>query len=236
MNETPFEPLYARVRRELLARLTSGHWQPGGSLPSETALAAELSVSQGTVRKALDSLTADGVVVRHQGKGTFVAEHTPERSNYHFFRLVDDADVRQIPDPISETRLRCRPSAAAVAALGLVAGEAVWRIDRVRAIADRPALIEQAEVPAALMPDLRGPLPNALYSHYQAVYRISVLRTEDRLQAVLADAEQAATLRVKPGDPLLESTRTAFDLMDRPVEFRRSVFMTDGLRYAVSLR
>ena len=73
-----FKPLYAQVREQLMRRLVDGVWLPGMLLPSEMELARQLNVSQGTVRKALDSMTADNLVLRRQGRGTYVAE--PEES------------------------------------------------------------------------------------------------------------------------------------------------------------
>src|SRR3546814_10554487 len=83
-------PLYAQVRTLLLQRLIEGIWKPGTALPSEMQLAQELGVSQGTVRKALDDLAAENLVVRRQGRGTFVAEHDTDRALFHFFHLVGE--------------------------------------------------------------------------------------------------------------------------------------------------
>jgi len=121
--------------------------------------------------------------------------------------------------------------------LGIGAAERVVRIDRVRAIAGRPAILETVLVPAVLMPGLEAetPLPNALYPHYQARHGISVVSTEDRLSAVSADAEAALALGVARGTPLLAAERLAHDLTGRAVEWRRSRFLSDGLAYAVTL-
>jgi GntR family transcriptional regulator len=70
-----FRPLYLQVKSMLVRRLADGTWIPGASLPSEAMLAAEIGVSQGTVRKALDELASENLLVRRQGRGTFVAGH-----------------------------------------------------------------------------------------------------------------------------------------------------------------
>ena len=93
-----FQPLYQQVRELLLAKIASGAWRPAQALPSEQALAGELGVSQGTVRKALDALAAESVVERRQGKGTFVAQHTIESAQFRFFRLCHD-DFQRPGDP-----------------------------------------------------------------------------------------------------------------------------------------
>ena len=83
-----FKPLYLQVKDVLVERLAAGEWSPGGAIPSELELAAQYGVSHGTVRKAIDALADDNLVVRRQGKGTFVATHTEERaSNFRFLRI-----------------------------------------------------------------------------------------------------------------------------------------------------
>ncbi len=88
-----FRPLYRQVKAIFVRRLVEGVWSPGTALPSEGQLASEIGVSQGTVRKALDELAAENLLVRRQGRGTFVAEHDERRILFQFFKLVpDDGD------------------------------------------------------------------------------------------------------------------------------------------------
>jgi GntR family transcriptional regulator len=237
VNAFPHEPLYVKVRAELVRRLSSGELPPGMALPPEGALAGDLGVSVGTVRKAVDSLVADGVLRRHQGKGTFVTEQTPELANYHFFRLVDAAGERVLPEAASETVTTVPAGAEAARRLGITPGDTVILIDRVRAINGHPAILETVEVPAALMPGLETetPLPNALYPHYQSRHGISVISTEDRLSAVAADMAAAKTLGMPRGTPLLLAERVAHDLTGRAVEWRRSRFLSGDMAYAVTL-
>ncbi len=237
MAKMNFQPLYAQVRSALIARLTAGEWAPGAVLPGDSMLAAEMAVSPGTVRKAVESLVADGVLRRHQGKGTFVTEQTPEQANFHFFRLVDGAGERVLPETGSEVIVTVAAGAKTARRLGVAEGEEIVLIDRVRAVAGRPAILETVEVAAALMPGLEAesPLPNALYPHYQARHGISVISTEDRLSAVAADAAAAKALGVTEGAPLLVVERIAHDLTGRAVEWRRSRFLSDDLAYAVTL-
>jgi len=237
MPKPNHRPLYIRIREALIARLTSGEWKPGTMLPGDAALAAEMAVSHGTMRKAVDSLAADGVLRRHQGKGTFVTEQTPELANYHFFRLVDGSGERVLPEAVCERVTTAPAGAEAARRLGVAEGETAVLIDRVRAIAGRPAILETVEVPAALMPGLERetPLPNALYPHYQSRHGIHVISTEDRLSAVAADAAAAKTLEVPQGTPLLLAERVAHDLTGRAVEWRRSRFLSGDLAYAVTL-
>ncbi|MFC7551838.1 GntR family transcriptional regulator [Pseudoroseomonas wenyumeiae] len=82
-------PLYQQVETVLIDRIASGAWPPGHSLPAEPELAAELGVSQGTVRKALAELERRNLIERRQGRGTTVLRHTGDTARFHFFRLRD---------------------------------------------------------------------------------------------------------------------------------------------------
>ena len=172
-----------------------------------------------------------------KNKGTFVTEQTPELANYHFFRLVDRDGARVLPEAASEVVVTLPAGAGTARRLGIAQGDKLVLIDRVRALAGRPAVLETVEVPAALMPGLETetPLPNALYPHYQSRHGISVISTEDRLSAVAADAAAAKTLGVPRGAPLLLVERVAHDLTGRAVEWRRSRFLSGDLAYAVTL-
>lgn len=235
---TSYLPLYAQVREILIQRISAGEWSPGTALPAETALAAELSVSQGTVRKALDSLCADGALERAQGRGTFVAEQTPERANFRFFRLTDETGAQVLPELRSQDLSRGRSTDAESIALGIALDTPVHRIDRVRSVDGSPLIHERITLPVRLFPrlDQGPPPPNALYPFYQRSYGISVLRTEDTLIATAANADLARDLETETGTPLLRATRCAFDLTDRRVELRLSHFLTQQHGYTVSLR
>lgn len=230
-------PLYRLIREELVRRLDAGELRPGDRLPSEPRLAREMGVSIGTIRKAIDGLVAEGLLVRQQGRGTFAARHTPELANFRFFRLVDAEGRRVLPEPVEE-EVSARPADRREARLlGLEAEAEVVVIERLRAIHGRPAALETIIVPSALMPGLAEdrPLPNALYPHYQDRHGVSVVRAEDRLSATAADEVAARRLGIPRGTPLLMAERLAFDLAGRPVEWRRSLFLTEGLAYRVTL-
>lgn len=235
---TGFMPLYAQVRAALVERLSAGEWAPGTALPSEMALAEQCGVSQGTARKAIDSLVADGALIRSQGRGTFVAEQTPELANFRFLPLIGADANRVIPDLARQIILAGQASERVASALGVESGSPIHTIERIRRIDGKRAIFEQISVPVPIMPGLgdQPRLPNALYPHYQSVYGISVLRTEDKLQAVAASERTARFLACTTGAPLLQAERVAFDLTDRAVEHRISQFLTNAYAYAVNLR
>lgn len=234
---THFLPLYAQVKQLLVQRLIDKTWTPGMGLPSENQLAAELKVSQGTVRKALDEMAAEKLVVRRQGRGTFVSEHTQEQALFHFFRLVGLDDQGQLPESEVLSAKNVAANKLEMQRLGLNAGDRVTRIVRLRKLDEKPVIYEVLSVPLTLIPNLakKQPLPNSLYTLYQRDYGLSVLKAVERVKAVSAAAEEVEHLNVEAGTPLLEIERTASSLDGRAIELRVSRCHTDQHRYMVEL-
>lgn len=238
MSETPdFRPLYRQVRDVMARRIADGLWPPGGLIPSENALAAEFGVSQGTVRKALDWLSAENVLDRRQGRGTFVAEVTPETSQFRFFRMAGKDGKRKVPQA-GPARIKRRVAKSGERRrLDLAAGAEVFDIRRVRLIDGRPAIVERIALAAARFADLdRQELPNALYALYQQEYGISIMSAEEEVRAAPAPADVARELGLRESDPVLAISRVARELDGTPVEWRRSHCDTAASVYAVTLR
>ncbi len=238
MQDTPgYRPLYRQVYDVLVRRVAKGDWKAGDSLPSEQALARDLGVSQGTVRKVLDALTAEKLLERRQGKGTFIAENTQERALFRFFRLARPGGERVIPASGGE-RVSVRASRAAdQAKLDLAKGDRVVEIARTRRIGEADAIREIIVIPAALFPNIarHAPLPNTLYSLYQTAYGVNITAAREEIFADTANAEDVAVLGVAPGAPVLCVDRVAVSLEDKKVEWRSSRVASSNLVYAVTL-
>ncbi|WP_159999885.1 GntR family transcriptional regulator [Roseomonas sp. 18066] len=231
-------PLYRQVEDILIGRIVGGDWPPGHLLPAEPELAAELGVSQGTVRKALAGLERRHLIDRRQGRGTTVAKHTSETARFTFFR-VRDLSGRAVVSRIVVTS--CSPGEADAwesAALQLPAGDPVFRLRRIRLLDGSPRIFERCVLRAASFPGFSlplGELPTELYVHFQRAHGVTIARAEEELAACGADAETAAALDRPPATPMLMVQRTAYDVADRPVEVRLSMIDTASHRYAVRL-
>jgi len=230
-----YTPLYQQIKSLLLRSLQLGEWQPGQPIPSEMELAARFKVSQGTVRKAIDEMAAENLVMRRQGKGTFVASHAEEQTQYRFLRLTPDAGG---PAALQRRLLDCRRmrSTAEVAqALQLPAGEPVVEVRRLLLEGDVPVVLDDLWLPgaafkgldAAKLEDWRGPL----YRLFESEYSVRMIRAEEKIRAVAADAQEAALLQVPVGAPLLSVERRSFTYGDRPVELRRGLYHTASHHY-----
>lgn len=239
MDTPGFHPLYAQVRDLLVRRIADGAWKPGEALPPEPALARAFKVSQGTVRKALDELTQRDVLVRRQGKGTYVAEHTAQRALFRFFHLVADDGARALP---AHRLLDVREAAAdprEAARLAVRRGQRVVRVHRLRPLGGQTVIVERITLPAARFPGFAklalAEIPNELYRFYEIRFGVTVAHATERLKAVAAGAAEAKALGLAPGAPLLEIDRVARDLDGKPVEWRRSRCSTARHHYLSEL-
>lgn len=237
MNEMPeFKPLYAQVRDAMVQRLINGTWQPGQMIPSEMELAKEIKVSQGTVRKALDVMTTENLLVRRQGRGTFVSEPEESRILFQFFRLTRDKD--ETPFPKSKM-LSCALTKADELEQEILKTDGdVWRMERLRHFEDDAILVETISLPAARFEgfDSHGLIPNNVYQFFSTHWGITIAHAEERLKAISASDTDAEYLGIAPSTPLLRIERTGFDLENNPVELRVSRCLTENLHYRANLR
>jgi GntR family transcriptional regulator len=142
-----FAPLYRQIKQLLMASLEQGEWKPGELIPSEMELAARFQVSQGTVRKAVDELAAENLLMRRQGKGTFVATHHEPRAQYRFLRLQPDEGGGA---PAQSRFLECRRQRATADIAGLLelkAGDPVVFVRRLLCFDDVPTVLDDIWLP-----------------------------------------------------------------------------------------
>jgi len=228
-------PLYRQVRHLLLESLRRGEWMPGAAIPSEIELARRFQVSQGTVRKAIGELASENLLVRRQGKGTFVATHKEPRAQYRFLRLLPD---RGTPPPTSSRFLECRPARAnaqLAERLGLRSGAPLMYVRRVLLFGDSPRVLDDIWLPAGPFRGLsaerlaqhKGPL----YGLFESEFGVRMIRAEEELRAVPCTGEDAAALQVAVGAPLLRVDRVSYTYGDRTIEFRRGHCVTSDCHY-----
>ena len=154
LSSPTFSPLYRQIKDFLIRSLEEGEWGPGDAIPSEGELATRFNVSQGTVRKAIDEMAAENMLVRRQGKGTFVATHDDPRSFYRFLRLVpnDGRAAHAVSDPFFCETIEAAPEVAAV--LGLQPGEKVVHVKRLLRFSGEPLVFDQIYLVADLFSGL----------------------------------------------------------------------------------
>lgn len=224
-----FSPLYRQIKGLLIARLQAGEWKAGEAIPSELDLAARFGVSQGTMRKAIDELAADNLLVRRQGKGTFVATHAEQKIQYRFLRLMPDEGSEALGRQLLDCK-RQRAPAWIAKALQMRAGDPMVEVRRLLHSKNEPVVLDDIWLPGQLFKGLtaerlaqhRGPF----YGLFEAEFGVHMIRAEEKIRAVAADADSAALLQVAVGTPLLSVERLSFTYGDKPVELRRGLYNT----------
>ncbi len=232
-------PLYKEVKIRLTRSLVAGEWKPGEAIPSEIELAARFRVSQGTVRKAIDELASEHILVRRQGKGTYVASHSEPSYQYRFLRVMPDSGEKLHPHSVFVDLRKGKANAEVAKALAIKAGSPVHVVKRVLEFRGRPVILDEMVLSTGRFPGLTmarlEEFKGSMYSFYEAVYGLRMIRAEERITAVPAAEPAAGLLRVAPGAPLLCVDRIAFTYGDAPVEWRRGLCVTDGFSYMTEL-
>jgi len=230
-----FSPLYQQIKALITRSLESGEWRPGEAIPSEMELAARFKVSQGTVRKAIDELATENLLVRRQGKGTFVATHAEQKVQFRFLRLApDDGEADRAQRRFIDCR-RLRAPSDVARALEMKSGDAVVQVRRVLSFRGSPVVLDDIWLPGQMfkgltaerLSDYRGPM----YGLFEAEFGVRMIRAEEKIRAVAADAASAELLAVAVGTPLLSVERLSLTYGDRPVELRRGLYHTAAHHY-----
>lgn len=230
-----FSPLYQQIKALITQSLQSGEWKPGELIPSEVELAGRFKVSQGTVRKAIDELAAENLVMRRQGKGTFVSTHHEARAHFRFLRLVPDEGVPHYPESKFLEVRRVRAPADVARLMELKSGDAVIFIKRVQYFDGVPTIVEELWLPGLIFKGLtaerlveyKGPM----YGLFETEFGTRMIRASEQIRAVCADADAAQLLNIEAGTPLLSSERVSFTYGDKPVELRRGLYLTSHHHY-----
>lgn len=231
-------PLYKEVKSQIIQSLAQGEWGPGESLPSEAKLAARFGVGVSTIRAAVGELVAANILLRKQGKGTFVSMHNKYRDIYQFFHIVPDDGVRALP--VSELLFVKEAVAGQEAAqiLQIPKGARTFMLRNVLRIAGTPVQVSDIVVPQDLFPGLTESMlrdgGDTLYESYQTCFGVSIIKTTDRLTAIKANPEDAALLAVALNDPLLQIQRVGYTYHEKPVELRYSRVQTQQYHFLLN--
>ncbi|HSC23475.1 MAG TPA: GntR family transcriptional regulator [Casimicrobiaceae bacterium] len=235
-REAPLDvPLYKDVKRRLTDALTHGEWKPGEAIPAERRLSERYRISVGTVRKAVDELVAENILIRQQGRGTFVARHNRERELFHFLHVVPERGGKQYPDVELASFARGKADRRTADALGIAPGGSVYRIRNLLRLDGAPVIVDDIALSAQRFAGLTErqfrERRSTIYNLYQEAFGISVVTARERIRALPADPAVAALLDVPALTPLLAIRRVALTFRDLPVEYRVSLVHTQRHEY-----
>ena len=228
-------PLYREVRRRILELLASGEWRPGDRLPNEAQLARRFGVAISTIRAGVQELSDAGLLIRRQGKGTFVARHDFERQQFRFSnvygqnseKLVTRRDITGVNKVVASAPIR------ALLGLEKSGSSYVHQVSAILLEGDEPVAAMELFLPVERFPNLRKShleqTSENLYAVYQREFGVTVVRMEEKVQAHVATPRLAKALNVRAGNPILCVERIAYTYNDVPIELRRRLY--EGTRH-----
>jgi GntR family transcriptional regulator len=227
-----FSPLYRQIKNLILQGLASGEWRPGESHSrAKRNWLSRFNVSQGTVRKAIDEMAAENLVVRKQGKGTYVASHNdPAR----LLPLPSRGAELKAASPCRKAyrwsagapRPARRPRACSRSARGLrsIIVRRLLRFD------GKPVVLDEIYLPGEVFQGLTLEVlqdnQDSLYTLFETRFGVRMIRAEERIRAVAADRAIRRIAGVEEGSPLLSVERVTYTYGDKPVEWRRGLYST----------
>ena len=225
-----FSPLYRQIKDLIMQGLASGEWRPGEAIPSEAELAIRFNVSQGTVRKAIDEMAAENLVVRKQGKGTYVASHNDPRAFFRFLRVVPNEGGVSVPLSVPLECWRAKAGLEAARILDIATGAPITIVRRVLKFNGKPVVLDEIYLPGEIFQGLSLEVlqeyQGSLYSLFETRFGVRMIRAEERIRAIAADRATAEQLAVDEGSPLLSVERVTYTYGDKPVEWRRGLYAT----------
>ena len=233
------EPLYVEVKKKITQSLIQGEWGPGEAIPSEIELANIYDVSQGTVRKAIDDLSAESILVRRQGKGTYVATHNEENIQLRFLRLTSQFGLNEKLDNqlISFSKEKATNKLAKI--LNINPSSTIISVTRILTFNENPLILDVIKIPAqsfrGLTPEMIIENNGSMYRMYETDFGVRMLRADEKILAITANSETASHLKVQENHPLLSVERISYTYKNKPLEWRLGLCVTDNHFYRSEL-
>lgn len=215
-------PLYLQVRDHFVDLIASGEWQPGGFIGSESELAQNLSISVGTIRKALDTLEGEGLISRQQGRGTIVVDQRCEHVGTRLSNLRVGDGERVSGTVLTHTMTVVSADAQTAKRLHIAVGEEVYCADRVRQFRGHRFMYERMFMPKRLFPNMKDSdfaLPRLVVEAARQ-HNMLVGKANERVSIACSDAKIAEALGISVGKPLLLLDRVTISVQGRPLEWR----------------
>ena len=232
-------PLYIQVKKRITESLVSAEWSPGKSIPSEVELAKKYNVSQGTVRKAIDDLAADKILIRRQGKGTFVSTHNEENIQLRFLRLTEKSGKKEKLENKLISFEREKASNQIAKALGINTSSTLISIKRLLTFNGKPLILDFIKIPSGFFRGLTSEKvvekKGSMYRMYETDFGIQMLHADEKIKAVAANKESSSILNISEGSPLLSVERLSYTYDAKPIEWRLGLCVTLDHYYKTEL-
>lgn len=224
---------YKKVKLSITQALNQRRWALNEAIPSEPRLAKKFKVSIGTIRRAINELVSENILVREQGRGTFVVSHTEDYMLNVFFRIENKSGKRELPQSDLLSFKKIKPSKFISSCLQLSNNEKIYKIKTALTFNKSPAIIDEIYLSEKMFPDLVESYfferSGTLYKLFQEKYGVTVIKARETVEAILSTEETAALLRQKTGSPILKITRLAYAYKNTPVDLR--IRLVDAAHY-----
>ena len=233
------QPLYEEVKKKITESLIQGEWKPGEAIPSEVELACKYNVSQGTVRKAIDELSAESILIRRQGKGTYVATHNEENIQLRFLRLTSNLGLKEKLDNqlVSFSKEKATNKLAKI--LSINPASTILSLKRILTFNEKPLILDVIKIPAQSFRGLTAEMvvqkKGSMYRMYETDFGVRMLRADEKIKAISANFDSASLLNVKENSPLLSVERLSYTYDNKPLEWRLGLCITDNHYYRSEL-
>ena len=233
------QPLYEEVKKKITKSLIQGEWRPGEAIPSEFELACKYDVSQGTVRKAIDELSAESILIRRQGKGTYVATHNEENIQLRFLRLTSNLGLKEKLDNrlVSFSKEKATNKLAKI--LNINPASTILSLKRILTFNEKPLILDVIKIPAQSFRGLTAEMvvekKGSMYRMYETDFGVRMLRADEKIKAISANFESASLLNVKENSPLLSVERLSYTYDNKPLEWRLGLCISDNHYYRSEL-
>ena len=233
------QPLYEEVKKKITTSLIEGEWRPGEAIPSEIELANTYNVSQGTVRKAIDELSAESILIRRQGKGTYVATHNEENIQFRFLKLTSNIGLKEKLDNQLVSFVKEKATNKLAKILNVNTASTIISLKRVLTFNEKPLILDVIKIPAQSFRGLTAEMvvekKGSMYRMYETDFGVRMLRADEQIRAVNANPESASLLNIKKNTPLLSVERISYTYENRPLEWRLGLYTTNNHYYRSEL-
>ena len=235
-RESPI-PLYYQLKEMLRSWITAGKFDTGGQVPPERELVEKYGVSRMTVRRALSELVNEGLLVREQGRGSFVVRPRVQEQLRHLTSFTEDMKLRGFPTKSKITDFRIVTDETVTTKMEIPADEELVRLQRIRFVKKEPIALQTAFVRSQFCPNLveQGLVDGSLYKTLEERYGLRLGRAVQTIEAKPADEYEEKMLGVKIGQPVLGLERLTYLQNGQPIEYVRSTYRGDRYRFTVEL-
>ena len=227
-------PLYLQLAQGLRQAIGAGFVEGGNALPSERLLSEQTGASRVTIRRALEQLIGEGLIVRRHGSGTYLAPRIQQPGSELTGFSSDTQNRGASPGSVWIMKTLAPANEEQAIALGLKVGAPVVHLARIRLANGEPLAIEDAIVAADLLPPI-DEIGDSLYAAL-AVKKNRPVRGSQRLTASLATSIEAGLLSIQENSEVLRIERRTFRHDGTPVELTRSAYRGDRYEFVSELR